>query len=174
MARIILLIPAVILAFFGIVLFDRFLSRDHENLVYADSVFSGVVQYERVLASRRWHDFLGSDGYDCTYAVVELADEAPSSPPQMDPKQRNRIGNPGKRAALQDFSGNWIETSGDFESTFGSSILRSCEHRLDSALYEKMVAALHTSGGWTREQGNDRFWVYSVPTRLAFRLRYGD
>ena len=67
----------------GLVLWAwAFLATIRTDARYAREVFDGVVPYQRVLASRRHHTTIfGGEGFGCTYAVVVLADAAPSDPP---------------------------------------------------------------------------------------------
>lgn len=61
------------------ILISRLVEFIRDGRPYAAKVFDGVVPYDTILASLG----LLSAGlaWDCTYAVVDLADDAPEQPP---------------------------------------------------------------------------------------------
>ena len=141
-----------------------------ENWRFAREFFDGRVEVAQVLASRKWHPVrltfpsFGSGPDDCTYAVVEMASDAPSEPP---------IASESRDFRFAYGSGGWKPTPGPTLWATGDDGLVFCKIRLGDELFEMLAVAMATDGGWWSQSGSI-ISVYSKPTGLAFRLRQDD
>jgi hypothetical protein len=135
------------------------------NFRYAAAVFSGVVDYDRVLASRRWHVFFDAEAYDCTFAAVRLSDSAKSAWLNQDADARM------SEEAQSWRNGEWTATTQVIPDA--TELLAACQHRLNPEVYEQMMRALSLRGGRVKFDW-DTLSVYSKPAEIAYLLRYGD
>ena len=140
-----------------------------QNRGYADRVFQGVVQYDHVLASRRYHPLFGGPLIDCTYAIVALAHSAPDAPPTTDNSIR-----PGNNREDWKFAGAWQPTPASrIPGTTETLARHICEKHLGDELTTTVLVGAKMEGGW--HHGNsETIWVYSKPIGVAYVLRYGD
>ena len=139
-----------------------------DNWAYADRVFSGVVSYDRVVASRRW--FLG--GYGCIYAIVRLSPDASPEPPDvtLGPKAK-------PYGQMYSFGREWRPTPARLpERPQPDKDWFQCKDSLGDELYARLVEAAARPGGWWfgYMRPNHEMHVYAPAAGLAFRLREGD
>jgi hypothetical protein len=145
------------------------LSTFADNRLYAGRVFDGVVPYDRAIASRRYN----IEGIDCTFAIVELAPDAPRLPPakSLGP------GTPPHHDPANAFGGEWVPTPGPaLKPTNGDGPWTTCYIAFGEDLYGRLGDAVAEPGGWWRADllGNRELHVYSPSTSLAFVLYEGD
>lgn len=134
--------------------------RAQEDAEYADRVFQGVVSYDDVVASRRWHH----ENNWCTFAIVTLSDDADANPPIA-----QRKGGWDMTFGSQD----WTPTPGPPLAPKGDDQWSMCRAALHADLFERINAALLAPGGFWR-MARDTVFVYSPTERLAIRMREGD
>ncbi|MEM9426008.1 MAG: hypothetical protein AAGA06_04830 [Pseudomonadota bacterium] len=132
----------------------------YDNLTYANRVFEQIRTGD-VLASRRWHSI--TVGYGCTFAVVELPEDAAVQPPAALSGRKHPLNMPS----------NWQRTPGENLSEMSMGWFAECREDLGDALFDRMSDALEAPGGWWNSR-TDTVFLYSRPARLAFRLRHGD
>lgn len=72
--------------------------RARDDPAYAGTVFRGILEFETVLASRRWHR-RGAEAWDCSYAIVALPEGAALTPPDAT-----------DRDWFVRFGGDWLPT----------------------------------------------------------------
>lgn len=134
---------------------------------YAEQVFAELVPIDRVLASRRYHHW-GPDwpNWDCTFAVVELATDAPELPVTSDKNATN-----WKLA----FGGAWLETpAAPFENDAFDAV-DFCEANWPAEVRDRVALALAEPGSWyIRSRLGDVIFLYSKFHGLAARIRFGD
>ena len=123
----------------------------------------GAVPYSRIIAARRYHP-IWSDGFGCTYAIVRLSADAPSTPPPA----------PKPRAPVLSYGGDWQPgPDPGIVDLPGDSTWKLCEIALDARWWQMIEPAAMDPDGWTAWDGN-RLFVYSAKARIAARLRVGD
>jgi hypothetical protein len=139
--------------------------RAADDPPYAAQVFDGLVSYDRVLASRRWHRF-GADAWDCTYAIVDLAETAPDLPPRRD----------GDTTGWEFvWGGDWQPTPAEPLGDTTRDAVGTCAERLGAGTSARLETALSEPGSWyVRDSVGETVHVYSAAQRLAARIRYGD
>ena len=148
-----------------------------DNRLYPSRVFADDVPVARVLGGKRWGwvgpsdiDFFGGGDFICVYAVVELAEDAPSVPPMG---ETNRRTEQFERWKPYDQS-EWVATpmpkpKGGCECTARDY----CELFTGSRLWDRIEEAMSEPGGYYYQAGNARVF-YSKPANLAFRLEETD
>ncbi|MCR8723203.1 hypothetical protein [Frigidibacter sp. ROC022] len=140
------------------------LRRLRDNPGYAEKLFAGVLEHDRVLASRRWHGW-GAESWDCSYGIVELSDAAAPTPPTA-------VSGDGWQFA---YGGNWQASPAPPLNDTTRDALDFCSRYWDAALAGRLERALNTPGSWYIRDGvGETVFLYSVPERLAARIRYGD
>jgi hypothetical protein len=122
---------------------------EFQNQTYASRLFSGLVAYDKVLASRKWH----SDVFGCTYAIVLLKEGASISPPGT-------------------WSGNeaWSKTPVRPTNTASVCVAEGVFSSDVAARLQKSVS--EPGSHYWAFQGT--MLVYSKPQRIAAFVRYGD
>ncbi|MCB1355937.1 MAG: hypothetical protein KDK53_05375 [Maritimibacter sp.] len=138
----------------------------YDNPVYAARVFADL-PHDTVLASRRWHPlFGGRPGWDCTYAVVGLA-EAPEVPPSV---------LAGQEAWDLDWGpGDWVATPGWAPCDNCRDAVAMCSADFDADTATRLARALARPGSWAQsDRVGETVWIYSAPERIAVRIRFGD
>ncbi|MEM9475012.1 MAG: hypothetical protein AAGA71_06950 [Pseudomonadota bacterium] len=134
-----------------------------QNVTYARTLFSNLVAYDRVLYSRRWHPLLGGP-FGCTYAVVSLAETAPTEPAEE--------ADSGGRRQFR-WGGNWQPTPASPPNPERHNGV-DCINRFDAATAERIAAAMREPGSWYVRRAGGILFLYSPPQRIAVRLRHGD
>lgn len=139
-----------------------------QDAAYAATLFDGLVPYEGVDASRRWHPVLGGRrGWDCTYAIVTLAADAPAAPPAGD-------GGDGRGWQFA-FGGDWAPTPFPPLGDTTRDAVGTCRGDWPPEVASRIDAALAAPGSWYWTDGaGEQVHLYSAPQRLAARVRYGD
>ena len=131
---------------------------------YADEFFDGVVPYDEVLASRRW--VLSGEPFDCTFAIVRLAPEAPETP--------ETAIRPGLGWQYY-WGGDWAPSPGDYPGENNRDALDACAGNWDAGLQADLLRAVTEPGHWFARDGvGENLYIYSKPLRLAAHIRYGD
>lgn len=132
--------------------------------IYAVEVFSPLFPIRKVIASRKFHHPDG-EPWDCTYAIVELAANAPERPPTS----------PENTHWYLEFGGNWQETP---EPPLRETIRRAlsfCSKYFEPEVSEVLSRALALKGSWyDRDSVGETLFIYSKPHQIAARIRYGD
>lgn len=143
------------------------------NPRYAARVFDGVVLHSRVIASRQWHPVFRGQGYNCTFAVVELDEAAPSNPPESDNTAKGRS-EAGRQADFR-FAGDWKPTPARGDPWVWTEGMDPyfCDPYPGDALITRLREAVSLPGGWYHSE-SEYLFVYSKPAALAFRFRVGD
>jgi len=132
---------------------------------FARAYFTDLVPYERVLASRKWHR-VGAQAWDCTYAVVDLAETAPDRP-----------GSRTETAKGWQFrwGGAWQPTPAAALGDTTRDALGYCGQYFSDDLNARLLAAISAPGSWySRDRVGETLHLYSRPQGLAARIRYGD
>lgn len=132
---------------------------------YAAAVFDGVVAYDRVIASRRWH-LEPAEPWDCTFAIVQLSDAAAETPdePSVD-----------EVAWYLSWGGDWQVTPADHPGWQNRDAIRECAHNWSPEVETKLLMAIAEPGSWYAHDGiGDVVYVYSLKQRIAARIRLGD
>jgi hypothetical protein len=150
------LLSAVLIAIFFIVTYRCFV--EFQNATYANKFFSGLVAYDKVLASRKWHFGV----FGCSYAIVSLKYGANSSPPS------SWLGN-------QAWSKTPIHLPGSTQADHPKDIALVCISKglFSSDVATRLQKSINEPGShyWLFE---DTLSIYSEPQRIAAFLRYGD
>lgn len=137
-----------------------------DNRLPAAKVVDGVVSYGAILASRGWHPLSAGLTWDCTYAAVDLADDAPEEPPT-----RGR----GEAEWRLAFGGEWQPTPA---APLGGATRDALSFRTrywDQELGERLPAAISLADSWyLPDPVGETVFVYSLPQRIAARVRFGD
>jgi hypothetical protein len=166
---------ALALGFLAILVWLGPVQEVRANRIYAAQVFDGVVDYDKVLVSRRWHRFGWavmpySGKLDCTYAVVHLSATAPAAPPEPD----LTIQLPQNAFV---FPGAWQPTPGPTMHDPEFGLWSRCRDLIGQDVFADMETALAEPGGWWRADLSNieaTYFVYSAAHSIAYRLRYGD
>lgn len=139
--------------------------RVSEDPGFAQEFFQGYLPFDSVLESRKWHP-TNSFTWDCTYAIVELSEFAPDDPPFW----RDR-----EEGWQYRFGGSWQATP---IAPLGSSTrdaIGFCAQYWPLELNERLKRATSEPGGWAiRGPVGETVYIYSVPERIAARIRFGD
>lgn len=130
---------------------------NYQNRIHADDYFSGVVRYDEVLASRRWHP-LNGEPFDCTYAVVSLIQNADVQPPSR---------------WLYRESIDWSKTPVVTPSN-SVNILSSCLNKFAPKTSLRLETAAKNNNSYYMRLGNDTIYLYSKEQNIAAYIRYGD
>ncbi|MDO6726739.1 hypothetical protein Q4544_07340 [Cognatishimia sp. 1_MG-2023] len=160
---------AGIFAFFGIG-WDDIRDRHNEwadRPDYAERVFADLLPITKVLASRQYRHW-GPDrsSWDCTYAIVELADDAPDGPVTS---ARENDGWSFR------FGGDWQQTSFDPVAEDTRDAVDYCGKYWPDAVAQRMRLSLSEPGHWFVEGAiGEVIFVYSKQHLLAARIRFGD
>ncbi|MEM6386485.1 MAG: hypothetical protein AAF718_09645 [Pseudomonadota bacterium] len=127
------------------------------NPYFANAYFQTRVPVETVLASRRWHR-LGSEPWDCTYAIVDLTADAPEFPETWGDAAR------------------WSETPAPPLGITTRGALEFCGSKYWSAeVQTRLARALSNPGSYfTRNGSGQDLWIYAPNNRIAAKIRYGD
>ena len=131
---------------------------------YAAQVFDGLLPYDRVLASRRWNPPFA--GWGCTFAVVELGEDAPAAPVSR-----------GADEAGWSFArgGDWQPTPAAPLKDTTRDAIDACAGDIGAEATAKIAAALSREGSWyLRDPVGETVHVYSPLEGVAARIRYGD
>lgn len=130
---------------------------------YAPDVFSGNIEYDKVLASKKSHP-LGELNWDCTYAIVQLSSNAPSIPPSF---------NSGNWRYK--FGGQWAPTPiPDLYKNTRDAVL-FCRKYFSDEINQRIEIALINSGSWyIRDAVGETIYIYSPIEKIAARIRFGD
>lgn len=132
---------------------------------YAQRVFAGLLPFDAVLAERERHPWWELD-WDCTYAVVGLTDGALPAPPS---RPREEV--PWWLA----FGGGWEATPMPPVGDTTRDALAFCGRYWDDDVNLRLAAATAQAGSWyVRDDVGETVFVYSLPQRLAARVRFGD
>ena len=159
-----ILIGLVLLAFvtFFVILPEVLRLRDDPG--HAASVFDGVVPYETVLESRRWHG-RGAKGIDCSFAIVELPDDALPDPPE--PTEG--------REWYRHYGGDWQPTPVAPMMNNTRHAPFPCGEYWSETLNAALESAMTQPGSWYAWGGpGETLHLYSAPQRIAARIRFGD
>lgn len=129
-----------------------------QNRTYANKVFANTVDYDKVLASRKWH----WQTFGCSYAIVSLKEGASYSPPNTWLVNETWSKTPVRltRPIHHDDTTNSISfcvTKGKFS--------------LDVAA--GLQAAVRYPGSYYIHLG-ETLLLYSEPQKIAAVVRYGD
>ena len=137
-----------------------------QNRVCASQVFAGL-PYKSIRASRRWHPLWGgSGGWDCSFAVVHLPDDAASTPPALSPFQG---------WYLKWGPGDWVATPDWAPCDNCRDAVAMCSKDLDAGMAARLARALASPGSWAQDDGvGETVSVYSAPERIAACIRFGD
>lgn len=135
---------------------------------YASKVLAGV-PYDAVLAARRWHPLIGGrSGWDCSFAVVRLPDDAPELPPkEASTRQRDWVPAWGRR--------DWIATPDRVPCDNCRDAVATCSTDFDEDTAAHLARALASPGSWAQRDGvGETLSICSAPERIAARVRGGD
>ncbi len=139
--------------------------RRTEDPTYATDLFAGHLSVAKVLATRKWHR-RGGEPWDCSYAIVDLADGAPNVPPSW-----SNSDNGWKYK----FGGDWKETPEPESHDNMRRALRFCSQYFDDATNDRLFRALAEPGSWyVRGPVGEILYIYSLPQNIAARIRVGD
>ncbi|MBT0956211.1 hypothetical protein IV417_02330 [Alphaproteobacteria bacterium KMM 3653] len=145
------------------ILLALFLWRLQDNRAYAHRVFEGRLAYSEVLASRRWHAGFGVD-WDCSYAIVTLADPLPEAPPA-----------PRDGPWYLSFGTDWKLTPAPELGDTTRDAIDSCSGYWRDDLGAELQAILDRPGAWyDRDAVGETVVIYAPADGLAARIRYGD
>ena len=137
-----------------------------QNARFARALFSPILSDFDVLASRRWHPIASFGDWACTYAVVEIPDDAPDVPPRYSgPKSSWQFG----------FGGEWQNTPFSPLSDTTRDALGACRTRFDRDVAERLERAWNEVGSLAiLGSAGETIFIYSKPQRIAARIRYGE
>lgn len=138
-----------------------------DSPIYAEQVFGELVPVSRVLASRRYHHW-GPDwpNWDCTFAVVELAEDAPELPVTSEQNAENW---------KLSFGGTWLETPAAAFENDAFDAVDLCEKNWPIEVRSRVALAMSEPGSWyIRNRLGDVVFIYSKFHGLAARIRFGD
>lgn len=148
----------------GVAIFYTFGSK-----TYASRLFKDHMAFDHVLASSLGPLF--ANGWYCAYAVVELPDDAPTAAP---PAWRDPVLDFGEGIDTA-FGGDWFPTAPHKSPVSIAAYLNrpeyGCRAALGDALTDRMIQATITPGGWIAPVKSADWYVYSEPTKIAYRLR---
>ena len=159
-----ILIGLVMLAFVTFFVIRPEVLRLRDDPRHAASVFDGVVPYEAVLETRCWHR-RGVEHWDCSFAIVELSDDAPPDPPE--PTEG--------REWYRYYGGDWQPTPAAPLGDTTRDALDFCGQYWSETLNSALDSAMTQPGSWyARDRVGETLHLYSAPQRIAARIRYGD
>ncbi|MGH1354836.1 MAG: hypothetical protein ACRBBS_07145 [Thalassovita sp.] len=142
-----------------------------DDPAYATAVFEPIVPFAHVLASREYH-LIGEDwpNWDCTYAIVELSPNAPETPPSRIEDSDGFLVNWRYR-----FGGDWLPTPKPPLPDNTRDALGFCAQYFDDDLIGRMEKALANPGSWfALGRVGETLFIYSLPQKVAARIRFGD
>jgi len=142
-----------------------------DNPVYAEQVFAPHFQEFKVHESRRWHR-LGAAAWDCTYAIIGLAETAPARPPSV---EYDVMSDNHPRWFLKWGVGEWQATPVPPLRDGTRDAVAACEACWADDVAARIRSALNTPGSY-RIVGSvgETVYIYSQPQRIAARIRFGD
>lgn len=120
-----------------------------QNRTYASKVFANIMDYDKVLASRKWHN----QTFGCTYAIVSLKEGSSHSPP--DKWLRNET---------------WSKTPVRTDTPISFCVQ---DGELSSEVAARLQAAVRDPGSYYF-YFQENLWLYSKPQKIAALIRYGD
>lgn len=125
------------------------------NPGHANEYFEDKFEVEAVLASRRWHR-LGAEPWDCTFAIVQIAADLPTHPPET-------------------WQGDWNPTPAAPLGDTTRDAVSSCQHYWSDDVLSWLVRALTEPGSFYARDGvGENLFIYAPSHRIAARIRYGD
>ena len=133
------------------------------NPRYAEQVFAGLLPYDDVLASKKWHA-IGDEPRACTYAIVSLPSDAGIDPPT------------GKQADWRlVFAGDWKPTPERSIDGAARDPATVCSDEWSEETGQRLIHALEKPGSWYwRDDDRETVYIYSQPEHLAARIRWGE
>lgn len=132
---------------------------------YAEDVFTGILRYNRVYETRRWHR-AGANWWDCTYAIVEIPKTA-----SMDPPTKGYEGRPW----FLRFGGDWQPTPLAPLGSTTRDALGFCAKYWPEPLVEHLTKATTEPGHYAvRDQVGETISIYAPKLGIAARIRFGD
>jgi hypothetical protein len=146
---VLLLVGLVVLAVVGV-----------QDARHAHAVFSGKVDYEEVLATRRWH--APAEGFGCSYAVVSLKESAGRLPP-------------GTWLGDEPWMPSPVRIASPTHLTYPGNAVSVCAAKghFSPDVADRLQRALIEPGSYYLHLGESVF-LYSAPLRIAAVVRYGD
>ena len=133
------------------------------NPNYAREVFSDLLPYDAVLASKKWHA-IGDEAWACTYAIVELGDNAVADPPLGAQSDWRLV-----------FVGDWKPTPEQPPEPDMRDPVGFCSDEWTEDIETRLTRALAGPGSWYWTDGiRETMHIYSAPEHLAARIRWGD
>jgi hypothetical protein len=131
---------------------------EFQDRTYASKFFSGLVAYDKVLESRKWH----FEVFGCTYAIVSLQDGASISPPST-------------------WSGNeaWSKTSvrltppTQHDGPTNTASVCVAKGVFSSDVAARLQKSVSEPGSHYRVFDSS-ISIYSAPQKIAAFVRYGD
>ncbi|MBO9477358.1 hypothetical protein J7382_07420 [Shimia sp. R11_0] len=140
--------------------------RREEDPIYAMRLFEDLVPVAEVLATRRYHH-RGAEAWDCSFAVVRIADGAPEVPP-------SRAWDSGMGWQFA-FGGDWKPTPSPALGNSTRNALGFCSHDFSKELVAELQRIMTTTGAWySRDRVGETLYIYAPEPRLAARIRFGD
>ncbi|MCG7494825.1 hypothetical protein [Thalassobius sp. Cn5-15] len=142
-----------------------------DSPAYAEAVFERLLPFDRVLASRAYH-LIDDDwpNWDCTFAIVELAADAPEAPPSRVMAEDGL--NLGWRYV---FGGSWEATPKTPLSPNTRDALGFCVQYFEAEVSQRLRSAMREPGSWyVLGPVGETLFIYSLPQRIAARIRFGD
>ncbi len=155
------IIVGFLLSLVGIFLGFVWVKMRLEDSSYAERVFREM-GYERVLASDAGNTLFWSPRPwdNCAYGVVSLPTKVGNAPPAP-----SRL--PGFRER-HIYVDEWQSTpTSDLRFNNETTLTHWCEPNFRKALFNHMLAAAETGGGWYLKDGRSLV-VYSAPLEIAF------
>jgi len=141
--------------------------REREDPIYAARVFTDYVQFHEVLATRAWHR-RGAEPWDCTYAIVSLSENAPEVPPDLPTDRQDQLW-------YLAFGDTWVPTPAPQLDERTRDALGACAQYFTEDVNRRLAAAMAEPGSWhVIGSIGETVHIYSVPQRIAARVRYGD
>lgn len=122
---------------------------EFQNRTYANKVFANTVAYDKVLASRKWHN----QTFGCTYAIVSLKVGSSHSPP--DTWLRNET---------------WLKTPVRTNTHISICVQ---DGEFSSEVAARLQAAVRGPGSYYFHF-HETLWLYSKSQNIAALIRYGD
>ncbi len=138
------------------------------NPRYASEVFAPHFPNAPTLESRRHHGLM-ADWIDCTYAIVELPQDAPAAPPDSASSSKNRAWH------LQYGGPQWQPTPMPAQSERAALTFDACLSYWSRDTAGQVRAAISAKGSFVLTPGiGETVFLYSKPQGIAARIRYGD